>query len=48
VQQDAQQAEPPQGRLRVGLYTYHEVAQPSPAEPERAAQRARAKRKNPP
>jgi hypothetical protein len=48
VQQDAQQAEPPQGRLRVGLYTYHEGAQPSPAEPERAAQRARAKRKNPP
>jgi hypothetical protein len=46
VQQDAQQASPPQGRLRVGLYTYHEGVHAPTAQPEPAAKRARAPRKD--
>lgn len=46
VAQAATQQEPPQGRLRVGLYTYHEGAAPPPTEPERAAKPLRAKRKS--
>jgi hypothetical protein len=49
VQQDAQHQPAPQGRLRVGLYTYHEGAQAALEQPAskapRAAQRARAPRK---
>jgi len=46
VQQDAQQPMPPQGRLRVGLYTYHEGSQATPEPPSAPAKRARAPRKS--
>lgn len=46
VEQGARQQPPPQGRLRVGLYTYHEGAAQGPAEPERAAKPVRATRKS--
>lgn len=46
VEADARQTPPPQGRLRVGLYTYHEGAQPAGAEPQRAASPVRAQRKS--
>jgi hypothetical protein len=46
VEVDAQQTPPPQGRLRVGLYTYHEGAAAASAEPERTATRVRATRKS--
>jgi hypothetical protein len=45
VQQDAQRQPVPQGRLRVGLYTYHEGAQPTTEPSPLAAKRARAPRK---
>ena len=46
VEADAQETPPPQGRLRVGLYTYHEGAEPVGAEPQRSGPLARAKRRN--
>ena len=46
VEQDAQLAPPPQGRLRVGLYTYHEGTQAAPEQTSPAPKRARAPRKN--
>ncbi len=45
VEQDAKLSPPPQGRLRVGLYTYQEGAPAAPTEPERAAKPVRASRK---
>ncbi len=45
VEADATLQPPPQGRLRVGLYTYHEGAATAPAPPPREPARARAKRK---
>jgi hypothetical protein len=45
VRRDAQQAMPPQGRLRVGLYTYHEGTLAVPEQPGASAKRARAPRK---
>jgi len=45
VQQDAQHEPAPQGRLRVGLYTYHEGTQATPEQPAAAVKRARAPRK---
>jgi hypothetical protein len=36
----------PQGRLRVGLYTYHEGAEPEAPSTERARPPVRAKRKS--
>lgn len=45
VQQDAQQATQAQGRLRVGLYTYHEGAQAAPEPATVPIKRARAPRK---
>ncbi len=42
VEQDTQQDPPAQGRLRVGLYTYHEG---TPAVPEQASKPVRATRK---
>ena len=46
VEADAQLTPPPQGRLRVGLYTYHEGAAAAAAEPQRAGPPVRAKRKS--
>ncbi len=46
VAADATQQPAPQGRLRVGLYSYHEGAAPLAPTPERARPPARAKRKN--
>lgn len=46
VAADAAAVPAPQGRLRVGLYTYHEDGAAAPAPPQRAATPARAKRKN--
>ena len=46
VAADATQQLAPQGRLRVGLYSYHEGAAPLAPTPERARPPARAKRKN--
>lgn len=46
VAADATQQPAPQGRLRVGLYTYHEGASPVAPALEPARPRARAKRKN--
>ncbi len=45
VQEDAQRQPAPQGRLRVGLYTYHEGTPATPAQPAAAVKRARAPRK---
>lgn len=45
VETDATLQPPPQGRLRVGLYTYHEGADAAPAPPSREPPRPRAKRK---
>lgn len=45
VEADAALQPPPRGRLRVGLYTYHEGATTAPAPPSREPARARAKRK---
>ena len=45
VEADAQLTPAAQGRLRVGLYTYHEGAATAPAEPQRAGPPVRAKRK---
>ena len=46
VAADANQQPSPQGRLRVGLYTYHEGAAPDVPLVERARPPVRAKRKN--
>lgn len=45
VEADAALQPAPRGRLRVGLYTYHEGAAAAPTQPERVPPRARAKRK---
>ena len=45
VAQDGQASPPPQGRLRVGLYTYHEGAAAQPPQAAPAAKRARAPRR---
>ena len=45
VEADAGANPPPQGRLRVGLYTYHEGAAPAPTDPQRTRPPVRAKRK---
>ena len=44
VEADAAQQPPPQGRLRVGLYTYHEGAEAAPAPREPARPRAPRKK----
>lgn len=46
VAADAAQQPVPQGRLRIGLYSYHEGGAPAPAPAQHAAPPARAKRKN--
>ncbi|MDO8418462.1 MAG: DUF6502 family protein [Rubrivivax sp.] len=46
VEDDAALQPAPQGRLRVGLYTYHEGAPTAPTDPQRETPRARAKRKS--
>ncbi len=46
VEADATATPAALGRLRVGLYTYHEGAAPAPAEPQRAGPPVRAKRKS--
>lgn len=45
VEADAQLQPPPRGRLRVGLYTYHEGADTAPEPPPREPVRPRANRK---
>ena len=47
VEADADLQNEPLGRLRVGLYTYHEGAAPAPTPPEREPPPARARRKKP-
>ena len=47
VEADAALRDEPLGRLRVGLYTYHEGAAPAPTPPERKPPPARARRKQP-
>jgi hypothetical protein len=45
VEADAQLQPAPQGRLRIGLYTYHEGAEPAPASSPREPLRPRVQRK---
>jgi hypothetical protein len=44
VEADAARQPAPQGRLRIGLYTYHEGAEPAPAPREPARPRAPRKK----
>ena len=46
VASDATQVPAPQGRLRIGLYSYHEGGAAAPTPPQSAPRPARAKRKN--